>query len=1016
MIICFEKQINEKGLYCNTFNYKNKPMKKITLLFIIAFTMNSWSQEYKRMINKGTFSVQEIQAKAEEHFSIVGTGRGVGYKPYKRWEYSALRSMNENGMLESPEVFEEAIRNYQQEINLASKAAFQGTWEELGPKSWNSTSGWNPGVGRITSIASENGNSNHMIVGGPSGGVWKTTNGGVNWIVLTDNRPNLDVYSLEIDPSNAQKYYWGSRSGVIYVSSNGGVTWSTLADIGSGTVNKILVHPTLSNIMYCSAENGGIFKSIDTGVTWTRIHPSATHGFDVEFKPGDPNTVYASGNQFFKSIDGGATFNVPSTLPLWTQEYDSGQLDWGTASTNENNSVTPRTGNSMAILFIDSPSNPITKLVSPKLELAGSVNPTLNFYYTQVNWYGDIDELHVYYKTSAAGAWTLIPGASYTTEVTGWTNISLALPNVTDDYYIAFQSRNQYGRGTTLDDVSVTTNSGTVFQDGFEVTPNQFGSGVKMMGVSPANANYLYVIEESGGEFGSFHKSIDGGTTFTKLNHTGKNYFGYSSTAADDRGQAPRDMDIAVDPNNAETVHIAGINSWRSTDGGANFSISSQWTPNNASGMGIGYCHADIDILKFINDDLYVGSDGGVYVAENPNTVNASFYRDLTSGIGMRQFYRIGISQTNPVIITGGAQDNGSSTYDGNTGLWKDWLGADGMEGFVDKTLSTTIYGTSQNGSLYRSTNGGNSYSGLASPDGKDGNWVTPFEQDPTVINTIYSGYDQVYKSTNSGGTWTAISQVLGGNLNQLKIAPSNNQIMYASRGSNLYKTTNGGATNWTTVTGGISGNINSIAIHPTNPLKIAVATSGAGKVYLTNNGGTSWAPILYNLPGFSAQAVVWHGNADNGLYVGMNYGVFYIDDTFIASTDYWQPFSNNLPNVRIYELEVNTADNMLYAGTYGRGLWKSDLYNQALSINDEEFIDLSLYPNPADNFVNISWGKKDLATIKIFTITGKLVYYAKDQDLFNTHQIDTSSFATGVYLVKVNTVKGNVLKKIIVE
>jgi len=991
-------------------------MKKITFMLIIAFATNSWSQEYKRMIRSGNFTVQEIQAKANEHFSIVGTGRGVGYKPYKRWEYNALRTMNENGMLQSPEAIEETLRNYHQETNLTSRAAFQGTWEELGPKSWNATQGWNPGVGRITSIASESGNTNHMIVGGPSGGVWKTTDGGVNWTVLTDNRPNLDVYSLEIDPSNAQKYYWGSTGGVIYVSSNGGTTWSTLADIGSGTVNKILVHPTMSNIMYCSAENGGIFKSTDTGTTWLRIHPSATHGFDVEFKPGDPSTVYASGNQFFTSTDNGVTFNVPSTLPLWTQEYVSGQLDWGTATTNENNSVTPRTGNSMAILFIDSPSNPTTKLVSPKLELAGSVNPTLNFYYTQVNWFGDIDELHVYYKTSAAGAWTLIPGASYITEVTGWTNVSLSLPNTTDDYYIAFESRNQYGRGTTLDDVSVTRNSGTVFQDGFENTPNEFGSGVKMMGVTPANPNVVYVIEESGGEFGSFHKSIDGGTTFTKLDHTGKNYFGYSSTADDNSGQAPRDMDIAVDPNNADVVHIAGVNSWRSSDGGATFSISSQWTPGNAAGMGIGYCPADIDILKFIGDDMYVGSDGGVYVAENPNTLNASFYRDLTSGIGMRQFYRIGISQTDPVIVTGGAQDNGSSTYDGNTGLWKDWLGADGMEGFVDKTVSSTIYGTSQNGSLYRSTNGGDSYSGLSSPDGKDGNWVTPFEQDPTIVNTIYSGYDQVYKSANSGVTWTAISQVLGGNLNQLKIAPSNNQIMYASRGSNLYKTTDGGATNWTTVTGGISGYINSIAIHPTNPLKIAIATSGSGKVYLTDNGGVSWTSMLYNLPGFSAQAVVWHGNADNGLYVGMNYGVFYIDDTFIASTDYWQPFSNNLPNVRIYELEVNSADNKLYAGTYGRGLWKSDLYNAALGIGDYEFNSLRIYPNPAINEFNLSWDKQEAVTLHIYDVSGKIVYYAKDLVLTNTVKIDVANYAKGVYFVKINNSNGTVTKKLLVN
>ena len=263
-------------------------MKKITLLFIIVFTMNSWSQEYKRMINKGTYSVQEIQTKAEEHFAIVGTGRGVGYKSYKRWEYNALRSMDQNGLLKTPEEIDEAVRSYREESNLANKAAFQGSWEELGPESMNQTSSWSPGLGRVSSIAVDPTNSNHMIIGSPTGGVWKTTDAGVNWTVLTDNRTNLDVYSLAIHPTNSQIYFWGSTAGRIYKSTDGGATWPTSVDIGNGTVNKILIHPTTPAKMYCSAQDGGIFKSTDSGATWTIIHPSATHGFDVEFKPGEP--------------------------------------------------------------------------------------------------------------------------------------------------------------------------------------------------------------------------------------------------------------------------------------------------------------------------------------------------------------------------------------------------------------------------------------------------------------------------------------------------------------------------------------------------------------------------------------------------------------------------------------------------------------------------------------------------------------------------------------------------------
>ncbi|MCB0466178.1 MAG: hypothetical protein KDC78_10985, partial [Aequorivita sp.] len=99
------------------------------------------------------------------------------------------------------------------------------------------------------------------------------------------------------------------------------------------------------------------------------------------------------------------------------------------------------------------------------------------------------------------------------------------------------------------------------------------------------------------------------------------------------------------------------------------------------------------------------------------------------------------------------------------------------------------FYGTSQNGQMYRSMNGGNSYIGMNEPGSGSGNWVTPFEQDPVLANNIYVGYNRVYKSTNFGGAWTPISQDFGGDLYNLKISPSNNQVMYASRGPIFYRT-----------------------------------------------------------------------------------------------------------------------------------------------------------------------------------------------------------------------------------
>lgn len=985
-------------------------------LVLCFFALNSWSQEYLRMIEAGTYTVQEIQAEAEAYFAIVGTERGNGYNPYKRWEHNALINMDENGMLKSPEFYYNELQNYnnylnQNGLNSRSTAADTGNWEQLGPTSWNATSGWNPGVGRITSIAVDLTNNSHIIVGANTGGVWKTTNGGTTWTVLTDNLSNLNVYALAIDPTNSSTYFWGSTSGAIFKSTDAGATWSLLADTGSGNVNKILIDPTNTNKMYCSVEGGGIYKSTNAGVTWTLINASATNGYDVEFKPGDTNTIYASGNQFYKSTDGGVTFNTGNDLPNWTQEYVSGNLNWSTAASNQNSSVAPKTGSGLGLFYIGNYSQPITKLVSPSLNMAGSTTPVLKFSYTQVNWSGDQDELRVFYKTSTAGSWVEL--ASYTTEVTSWSDVTLNLPNASSDYYIAFEGTANYGRGVTLDDISVEdTTLGIVFQDGFEASSNEFSSGPKMIGVSQANPSVVYVLEAASGIFGGFHESTDSGNTFTKLNHAGKNYFGYSSTASDGSGQAPRDMDIAVNPNDANEVHIAGILTWRSVDGGVNFNITSQWVPGNAASQNIGYCHADVDIMEFIGNKLYVGSDGGIFVANNTSTVNATYYTDLTAGLGIRQFYKIGISQTSPVVVSGGSQDNGTSVYSA-AGAWTDWLGADGMESFVDKNNNSILYGTSQNGSLYKSTNGGLSYFGLSEPDGKTGNWITPFEQDPLVANVIYSGYDQVYKSTNGGTTWAAISQNFGGNLNHHKVAPSNSNYMYAARGSSLYRNALVGTVlNWTQLSG-FSGTINSIAIHPSDPNKVAIATTGTQKVYVSTNGGNSWTSYLFDLPNFSALALAWSPNGNDGLYLGMNYGVYYIDNTTGNS---WKPFSNNLPNVQISELEINTVENKIYAATYGRGLWRSPLFDPNLSVGEFELDNISLYPNPAAKEVNISWNKNEDVSIRIFNSLGKLMYYSKSATLNSTFKIDVSQYASGLYFVKINNEAGVVTKKLIVE
>lgn len=848
-------------------------MKKITLLFTcFLFAFSLYGQDYKELIAEGNHTVESIVAVAEQHFDSVGRGRGTGYKPFKRWQYFAERAMDETGKLKSPEYYYNELQNYNARINdegLASRTVV-GTWEEMGPTYWNATSGYNPGVGRITSVAVDETDLNHIIVGGETGGVWRSIDGGATWTVLTDNLANIDVYALAIDPQNSSHYYWGSTGGSIFKSTDSGATWTLHGNLSYGTVNKILIHPTNASIMYCSVQGNGLYKSVDGGLTWSSIYFVATGtGYDIEFKPGDPSVIYASGSSFYRSTNNGTSFS----------------------------------------------------------------------------------------QISGVGA-------------------------------------------------------------------DQFSNGPKMIGVSANDPTVVYVLEASGGAFGGLYKSTDSGATFTKLDHIGKNYFGYSSDPEDvgdvGVGQAPRDMDIVVHPNDVNDVHIAGVNTWRSINGGIDFLNTSQWVPFNAASQNIGYCHADVDILLFAgagaNAKLFLGTDGGIYKAETPSIVNSNYYTDLTTGLGIRQFYKIGISQTDPVVVTGGSQDNGSSVL-GSDGNWIDWWGADGMEGFVDKNNSQIIYGTTQFGSFIKSFNGGSSVSGVTQPDGKGGqntwNWVVPFEQDPITQDVIYCAFDEVYKSIDAGSTWTSISQNFGADVDHFKVAPTNNQMMYLAINGVFWYTTNGGTT-WTASSLNLGGGwINEIAVHPTDPSKIAIATTNSQKVYISTDNGVSWTSMLWDLPSFSAQALAWQNNGQDGLYVGMNYGVYYTDNSLVNT---WVPFNNGLPNVRINELEINTADNRLYAATYGRGLWRSNVYDEALNVNDFEFNDFAIYPNPATNELNIKWNTSENVSVRIFNTQGKLMFYGKDINLLNGFKMDVSSFNSGVYFVKLNSTKGEVTKKLILK
>jgi hypothetical protein len=441
--------------------------------------------------------------------------------------------------------------------------------------------------------------------------------------------------------------------------------------------------------------------------------------------------------------------------------------------------------------------------------------------------------------------------------------------------------------------------------------------------VTALDTNYVYAFLSNNTDYGfkGLYLSTDGGATFTSKSST-PNVLGWNAAGNDAGGQGWYDLSIAVDPSVKTTIYIGGVNVWKSTTSGATWSCIAHW-----SGSGAPYIHADNHDLSFVGSTLWVGNDGGVFNSAN----GGSTWSDKSSNLANAQLYGMGQSTTNANTLLSGHQDNGTNlTTNGTT--WSQNLGGDGMLCFIDRTTDNQMFGSIYNGALYRSTNGGASFSSIKNVTG--GGWVTPWLQDPVTPAIIYAGGTNVEKSTNSGTAWSTISAFSGvGTLVSLDVAPSNAQNIIAASATKLMKTINGG-TAWTDITTGLPAgtSIQMVRFDPANALKIYVALASytGNSAFCSTDGGTTWVNISAGLPLLPANCFVTQSNGDT--YCGTDMGVYLRS----AGATTWTVFSAGMPGVPVHELKIFTPTGKLRAATYGRGIWESPLnsFNNAPSVS----------------------------------------------------------------------------------
>ena len=731
---------------------------------------------------------------------------------------------------------------------------------------------------------------------------------------------------------------------------------------GIGRINTVAFHPTDPNTFFIGSAGGGVWKTADGGNTWAPLYDAmpVMGVSDIKINPLNPNTIYVcTGDK-----DGRDNYSIGVI------KSTDGGATWSTTGLT----WTPYDYNLARSLLIN-PVDTGTLIVATNVGIYKSYNGGATWAYEAAGNFEQI--LYSPLDTS------ILLGTNY---VSGYSSQILRSVN---------------GGGTW------TTVTSLVNADRINIA------------TTPANPNLVMAVasNSSNGLLG-IYGSGDGGmtyaATFTNNSTCTQNLLswdmGMPSTACN--GQGWYDLCIAIDPTNADNVIIGGVNHYISADGGYTWNIATQWW---SSLPGIATVHADKHFLGYnpLNNVLYATCDGGVYSTVDPS---GTLWNCHTNGMGITEFYRIAIAEGVPFCLAG-AQDNGTKMLNGGT--YTDALGGDGMQCIIDYAAPTSVWlGSFPNGSIDITLDGGFSWNSISAniPDSNGGDWVTPFIMHPTSDNTILVGYNRIYMSADYGSTWAAISPVFSSasNINNIVVPYTNTNYIYCVTDDNVIHFSPDFGTTWSIIPhGASSAQISRIAVDPKNENILWVTYSGyypGYKVANYNRTAGAWTVATGSLPNIPVNCIVIDTITETK-YIGTETAVYYMDTTMAD----WALFDNNLPSVIVNDLKINYTNNELWAGTYGRGVWKSvksDVITGVPQLKTGE-LPLQVLPNPNNGSftLNTSELANRTARVALYGEGGAEVYGKEVQfDNRGRASINAGHPATGIYTATVEC--GGTLRK----
>lgn len=548
--------------------------------------------------------------------------------------------------------------------------------------------------------------------------------------------------------------------------------------------------------------------------------------------------------------------------------------------------------------------------------------------------------------------------------------------------------------------------------------PNDY-TGKSLISISPSDPEVIYISMADALEGRGLYRSNDGGATWSVVNSANiPTYQGWFS------------HDVAINSNNPENVLWAGVEAYKSTDGGSNFTKKTVWNAWDFGQVPVGgpegppeYAHADIHAIYYAPFDpntVYLATDGGIFVS----TDNGESWEGRNGGYQTQQFYsRFSSSASDPNLAMGGLQDNATAIYIGDD-AWVRVIGGDGMCTAIHPQNPDILYGSAQRLNMRRSTDGPFGSFFNISPESAEGeqfNFNGPFILVPQSPHVVLAGGQRLHRSLDGGDNWSATSNfpvdTETGNpilsigvseVNAERVMVTTSPLLGGAPGA--FRSEDGGI-NWTKMEGLPDRVGMEVVFHPQSQDTAYVVFSGfdSPPLWRTENGGISWESISEGLPLIPASSVIIDPEIPTDIYVATDLGVY-------ASFDGGQSWSAHSTSVAeavmAMHLSISPVNRKLRVATHGLGAYQTNLRDPLLDVSQSAIGNPSWMgvpvPNPATEFSRLPLQLPEAAHLSVHLINGQgqtviqqtaLRYSAGEHQI----ELDLSSLPGGVYYYEVS-------------